>query len=176
MWTMVGLAPSLNPSSVGRIRHTSRKDSGRCWGGATKLGFKHKSDIPDNFDLSVSNLPIEMSRIESGLDGFASHSTRLWISIHLSNVARSHTFPPISEDQFLQFVQAHVDWVVGLNFDTPLLQILPVQFEGMPRSSGKEQCDEQHGTLAGVSFGHWNRLVCRWTNGWNSQFTGEERW
>lgn len=37
----------------------------------------HKADgtaLPASFDLSVSSLPIEISRIDSGLEGFASHS------------------------------------------------------------------------------------------------------
>lgn len=34
----------------------------------------NRTALPASFDLSVSNLPIEISRIDSGLEGFASHS------------------------------------------------------------------------------------------------------
>lgn len=65
--------------------------------------------LPDNRDLSLSILPMEIRRIDSGLDGLASHSAPRSVSEQACSASHDHprfirTFPPVSQYKLLQFV------------------------------------------------------------------------
>lgn len=96
--------------------------------------------LPDNRDLSLSIFPMEIRRMDSGLDGLASHS-RPQIVSDQSRRASQHqlglviTFPPVSQDEFLQLIEAYVYRIVTLNRHIALSQILFVKLIRMPCSS-----------------------------------------
>lgn len=76
-----------------------------------KLKDPGKYNLPDNRDLSLSILPMEIRRIDSGLDGLASHSKTQSVSRFICHVVEHHittgfilTFPPVSQYEFLQFI------------------------------------------------------------------------
>ena len=75
------------------------------------IGLKDSEQIilPDNRDLSLSILPMEIRRMDSGLDGLASHSETRSVSENVCSASHHYpgftpTFSPVSQYELLQFV------------------------------------------------------------------------
>lgn len=78
---------------------------------------------------------MEIRRIDSGLDGFASHSVlaihrqqcvEVYLRLPLGISEDSLTFPPVPQYQLLQLVQAEIDWIIALDNHVAFFKVLLV--------------------------------------------------